>query len=159
MDYKYIVQLLECYWQCETSLEEEDILRAFFSQSEIPAELKQYQPLFTYEQSEKQTDVLGEEFDEKMLSKIDEAEPVKARTITMTHRLMPLFKAAAVVAIILTLGNAMQVPFDNGYPETVARETVGQGVSVALKTDSAVIDSMRQSNLQALPDMRTLTQE
>jgi hypothetical protein len=28
-----------------------------------------------------------------------------------TERLMPLFKAAAVVAIILTLGNAAQVPF------------------------------------------------
>ena len=27
MDYKYIKQLLERYWNCETSLEEEDILR------------------------------------------------------------------------------------------------------------------------------------
>ena len=39
MDYKYIEQLLERYWAAETSLEEEDILRAFFSQKEIPAEL------------------------------------------------------------------------------------------------------------------------
>ena len=30
MDYKYIEQLLERYWNCETSLEEEQILRAFF---------------------------------------------------------------------------------------------------------------------------------
>ena len=39
MDYKYIKQLLERYWNCETSLEEEDILRTFFSQEDIPSEL------------------------------------------------------------------------------------------------------------------------
>ena len=32
MDYKYIEQLLERYWQGETSLQEEAILRSFFSQ-------------------------------------------------------------------------------------------------------------------------------
>ena len=32
MDYKYIEQLLERYWACETTLEEEQILRAFFLQ-------------------------------------------------------------------------------------------------------------------------------
>ena len=30
MDYKYIEQLIERYWECETSQQEEDILRAFF---------------------------------------------------------------------------------------------------------------------------------
>ena len=34
MDYKYIEQLLERYFAAETSLEEEHILRAFFSQKE-----------------------------------------------------------------------------------------------------------------------------
>ena len=31
MDYKYITQLLERYWEGTTSLEEEQILKAFFS--------------------------------------------------------------------------------------------------------------------------------
>ena len=39
MDYKYIEQLLERYWRCETSLQEEEILRLFFSQEEVPADL------------------------------------------------------------------------------------------------------------------------
>ena len=30
MDYKYIEQLIERYWECETSQQEEDILRACF---------------------------------------------------------------------------------------------------------------------------------
>jgi hypothetical protein len=32
MDYKYIEQLMERYWNAETSMEEESILRSFFSQ-------------------------------------------------------------------------------------------------------------------------------
>ena len=35
MDYKYIEQLLERYWQCQTSVEEERILRDFFGQEEF----------------------------------------------------------------------------------------------------------------------------
>ena len=59
MDYKYISQLLDCYWQCETSLEEEEILRAFFSQKDVPVELSKYRALFAYAQNEVKDDVLG----------------------------------------------------------------------------------------------------
>lgn len=153
MDYKYINQLLERYWNAETTLEEEEILRAFFSQVDIPAELEQYRGLFVYEQTEPKMDVLGEDFDERMLAMVDEpATKVKARTITMTQRLMPLFKAAAIVAIILTLGNAMQVPFSQqtDYRGPMATtESNNGGVSVALSTDSLTVDSMQQSVLQA----------
>ena len=113
MDYKYIEQLLERYWRCETSLQEEEILRMFFLQENIPANLQPYRHLFTYEQNEKTVNVLGDDFDQKILGMVEEDEPVKARIITMRQRLMPLFKAAAVVAIILTLGNAVQVAVRN----------------------------------------------
>ena len=108
MDYKYIEQLLERYWNCETTLEEEDILRTFFSQKEVPAHLLRYRSLFTYEQTIKKAK-LSDDFDEKILKLIESEEaPVKARTISFTQRLRPLFKAAAVIAILLTLGNAAQ---------------------------------------------------
>ena len=67
MDYKYIEQLLERYWQCETTLEEEQILRTFFSQENVPACLLPYKDLFTYEQSDVEENVLGDEFDKMML--------------------------------------------------------------------------------------------
>src|SRR5574344_62708 len=114
MDYKYIDQLLERYWQCETSIDEEEILRTFFGQKDVPVHLLPYKDLFCYEQSEKGKEELGDDFDNRILAMIDEPAPVKARRITMTHRLMPLFKAAAVVAIILTLGNAAQRSFTDG---------------------------------------------
>ena len=110
MDYKYIEQLLERYWQGVTTLQEEAILRAFFCQPDIPEHLQKYQPLFALEKEE----VLGDDFDARILEMIGEEEP-KAKIVNLTSRLMPLFKAAAIVAIILTLGNAAQAPWNYGW--------------------------------------------
>jgi hypothetical protein len=113
MDYKYIEQLLERYFQCETTLKEEEILRSFFTQEDVPVWLTKYQTLFTYEAQKEQ--LLDEDFDERILTMIEQGEPVKARVVTLTQRLMPLLKAAAVVAVILTIGNAAQAPWDRGW--------------------------------------------
>ena len=112
MDYKYIEQLLERYWQGETTLQEENILRSFFSQQDIPEHLQKYKALFTYEKEEP----LGDDFDTRILEMIGEGEP-KAKTVTLISRLKPLFKAAAIVAIILTLGNAAQAPWNYGWDD------------------------------------------
>ena len=50
MDSKYIEQLLERYWQCETSLEEEAQLRTFFMEGDVPGHLLRYKDLFVYQQ-------------------------------------------------------------------------------------------------------------
>ena len=152
MDYKYINQLLDRYWKGETSLEEEEILRAFFSQDELPAELKPYQALFSYEMGEAKQEALGDDFDQKMMAMIEDEytkKPHKAKVISLTERLKPLFKAAAVVAIILTLGNAVQVPFqsnDIDSVENVGYIKSGKGVSVAMG-DSASVDSMQRTGI------------
>jgi hypothetical protein len=149
MDYKYITQLLERYWKCETTLEEEEILKAFFCQKDVPADLCKYKDLFAYEQAEHKSDVLGDDFDEKIMSMIQGPAPVKARVITMQQKLRPLFKAAAVVAIMLTLGNAAQVPFNDDANPVENTAGTHKGVSVAL-SDSAAIDTMQQSSINAI---------
>lgn len=152
MDYKYINQLLDRYWKGETSLEEEEILRAFFSQDELPAELKPYQALFSYEMGEAKQEALGDDFDQKMMAMIEDEytkKPNKAKVVSLPERLKPLFKAAAVVAIILTLGNAVQVPFqsnDIDSVENVGYIKSGKGVSVAMG-DSASVDSMQRTGI------------
>ena len=113
MDYKYIEQLLERYWQGETTLQEETILKTFFSQPDIPEDLRKYSALFTYEAEKAES--LGDNFDARMLEMTGEAP--KAKTVTLTSRLMPLFKAAAIVAIVLTLGNAAQAPWNYGWED------------------------------------------
>ena len=89
MDYKYIEQLLDKYWDCETSLEEEQILRCFFRQKEVPAHLSRFQSLFAYQDAARMPK-LGEDFDERVLAEI-ERPVVKAKRLTWRMRMMPLF--------------------------------------------------------------------
>lgn len=112
MDYKYIEQLLERYWQCETSVEEESELRIFFSAGEVPAHLLPYKDLFVYQQAQQEVR-LGDDFDARVLAQV-EVPVVKARRLTLTGRFIPLFKAAAVIALILSLGNVAQHTFFAG---------------------------------------------
>ena len=149
MDYKYIEQLLERYWAAKTTLEEEGILRAFFSQKEIPAELEQYRALFAYEAQETEAHLLGDDFDARMLALIEE-EPqttVKAREIKLKQRLMPLFKAAAVVAIILTIGGAMQRPWDASWNDP----RVEYANSYSIQIDSADVTPIQAENISEIP--------
>lgn len=173
MDYNYINQLLDCYWQGETSLEEEEILRTFFSQDNIPAELRLYKPLFAYQAQERKhgasglqdgasgmvNDVLGDDFDARILRIVEQEESsearVKARVISLPERLKPLFKAAAMVAIILTLGNAMQVPFSQQDTDPISsydgyyKPQLGNGTNVAY-SDSTATDTLQQSMVQSV---------
>ena len=112
MDYKYIEQLLERYWEGESTLQEEAILRAFFNQEDVPACLMKYKSLFD---CGLQKETLGDDFDARILSSIGQEEPKKAKIITIVSRLKPLFKAVAIVAIILTIGNAAQAPWNYGW--------------------------------------------
>ena len=153
MDYKYINQLLERYWKGETSLEEEKILRTFFGQDDVPEDLLEFKDLFVYEQIQEQEEVLGEDFERKLESAIGNDEQAKTRVLSFTAKLKPLFKAAAIVAIVLTLGNAAQVSF-NREPEVIGvqgNQITRIGASVAIN-DSASVDSVRQGKLQATSD-------
>lgn len=117
MDYKYIEQLLARYWECKTTPQEESILKIFFSQKNVPDALNRYKSLFVYEQ--KQSSIhLDDSFDEKILAIVDAKSNVKetdekmkivnVERITLAHRLQPLYRAAASVAIVTLLGGATQ---------------------------------------------------
>jgi hypothetical protein len=112
MDYKYIEQLLERYWEGETTLQEEAILRAFFSQDDVPANLIKYKSLFDCGLQE---ETLSDDFDARILEQI--GSDSSATIVTLASRLKPLFKAAAIVAILLTIGNAAQAPWNYGWDD------------------------------------------
>ena len=123
MDYKYIEQLMERYWRCETTLHEENILRTFFSQEDVPAEFLPYKDLFVYGREQKESDALDDEFDRKVLG-----------------------------MIVLTLGNAIQTaiqPKDAQLQQTEVANTnqTREGLSVA-KADSTHSDSLQSTTSQ-----------
>lgn len=115
MDYKYIEQLLERYWNCETSQEEEEILRSFFAQKDVPVRLLPYRDLFLV-QGESAEEHLDADFDKRILALTedkDKKEPahghrVAAGKVKRIYTLRPFFHAAACVAIVLCLGMAVQ---------------------------------------------------
>lgn len=110
MDYKYIEQLMERYWNCETTLEEEQILRSFFAQAEIPDHLWKYRSLFTYPKEQHQAECLSENFDEKVMAAIH-APVVKAERLTFVSRFSGLWKSAAAVAVLCLLSGLGQQVF------------------------------------------------
>lgn len=107
MDYKYIEQLLERYWECETSLEEEQILKTFFRQQAIPSHLEAYRALFVYQCQAKEEVRLSDDFDQRILAEI-ERPVVKAKRLSLVSRFMPVFKAAAMLILIFTVGGVVK---------------------------------------------------
>ena len=141
MDYKYIEQLLERYWDCETTNEEESILRTFFSQKDVPARLLKYRSLFGYQKQAADDSPLGDEFDKKVLEAIyddieDSPKVVKAKVVSFGSYVKPLFKAAAVVAMVLTIGDAAQ--WSMGYRPQQQEGTPAQQMIAA---DTASVDN------------------
>ena len=153
MDYKYIEQLMERYWNAETTLEEESILRTFFRQENIPAEMEPMRALFADEASHQ---TLDDDFDARMLQMVNEEgapKSIKAREVTLTQRLMPLFRAAAVVAIILTLGNAAQAPWDSAWstPSDYAENLKdADTVAVVIPVQVANVDEVSADSTKVL---------
>ena len=97
--------------------------------------------------------MLGEDFDDRMAELVAEQQPVKARTVSLTQRLMPFFRAAAIVAIILTLGNALQVAFVQEAPSTINMagvEVQKTDVNSVAYSDTVKIDTMQKA-VQAAP--------
>ena len=113
MDYKYIEQILERYWQCETTLHEESILQSFFRQKDVPRHLRPYAHLFR-RQEDLRAQALGKDFDCRLMARLgmqagemaSHATPV--RRISIFRRLRPLYQAAGLVALIITIGTAAQ---------------------------------------------------
>lgn len=149
MDYRYIHQLLERYFRCEATLGEEAVLRAFFAQEAVPADLASLAPLFTAPAEERSRVSLSDEVSQRILDALTGDAPVRARTITLSQRLRPLWRAAASVAVLLTLGMAAEMslePTDAPYPGQVsAGKMVRHGARVAkgdsLKADTTAIPS------------------
>ena len=158
MDYKYIEQLTERYFGGETTLQEEQILKAFYAQEEqeMPEELRCYQPLFA---ALNDNSHVSDAFDERMLALIGENDPkgqkpaigqshssdsmTQTKVVSLSERLRPLFRAAAIVAIVLTLGNAIntaqQPMVDNAQTDEVS---INDGYMQAQRADSIRIDSL-----------------
>ncbi len=123
MDYKYIENLVERYFDCQTNLQEEEILKSFFNQQDIPASLEQYKPLFSTLAQEQSVE-LPADFDAKLMQRLNVADrPVVAKRSSWLGRLnsslVPFYKAVASVALVITVGVAASSYWNSRDPEPV----------------------------------------
>ena len=155
--------MLERYWDCETTNEEESILRTFFSQKDVPARLLKYRSLFEYQKQAASEAPLGDDFDQKVLAAIyedieDSPKVVKAKVVSFGSYLKPLFKAAAVVAMVLTIGDAAQWSMGYTSQEPSAQQmmaadtaTIDNGM-VTAGVDQTIADSVAVKSLKTMSD-------
>lgn len=145
MNYKYIEQLIERYFACETTLQEEQILRSFFAQDDVPNHLIEYADIFRYELAARDNH-LDEEFDAKMLNLIAHEEGLKtSNVVAMRSRFTPLFKAAAIVAMVLTIGGA-------------AEKSIGESPADAVEDVTAINPYIKKDNISAAIKVKDNTQ-
>ena len=99
MDFNKIERLLERYWEGETSLEEEQVLRDFFDHPEVPGKWKSEQVLFQYFTEQRKVD-LDELFDEKVMAQVEEAPDISRGKVRKLF--YDLVRVAAVGLILVT---------------------------------------------------------
>lgn len=78
MEYQRIHHLLDKYWECATSVEEERELRHFFTSGGIPPELLPYKAWFVSHEAESLSP-LGADFDERVLARISREKRARRR--------------------------------------------------------------------------------
>lgn len=101
MDSKQATELLEKYWNCETSLEEEQQLRSYFSGGQIPDSMKDPAELFRFFETER-TRSLGETFDVDLKKQVRK-EQKGAKVISMV-RWVQMARIAAGVLVVVAAG-------------------------------------------------------
>ena len=96
MDSKQLEQLLEKYWNTETSLEEEQQLRDFFRGKNIPEGMKETAELFRYFDHQKKVQLKEPSFDGDVVRKINTARPA-GKTASMYYNYARIAAGVAVV--------------------------------------------------------------
>ena len=114
MDYKSIEQLIERYWRCDTTLEEEKLLRDFFTFEEVPQHLVRYRDLFVYQTIQRDTE-LDEDFDTRIFEAISNPT-VRIKPVLDRKWFVPLLRAVAIVFIVAFIGNVAQDIFQTDHP-------------------------------------------
>ena len=148
MNIQQIEHLLQRYWDCETTVEEERQLRQFFSGEYVPEHLLRFKDLFAYEEFMQQ-DHLDEDFDNRLLHQV-EMPVVKAKSVSIFSRLAPIAKAAAAVAMLLALGNLAERTLLQDYRQMAVNDTIGQQISspsVALGDDAEGVELQTKDSL------------
>lgn len=98
MDINLIKKLLEKYYEGDTTLEEETVLRDYFNNEDVPQELQKYQSQFVFYQQEREIKYQNYDYE---LPKVSEIYHTRRRSYWIT---------AAAAAILLIFSMMLFLP-------------------------------------------------
>ena len=99
MDSNKIEALLARYWECETSLEEENQLREYFNQVDIPAQFKEAAVLFAYFSEQRNKQVKDPTFEKTVVEVIEATTPKKSKVVRMLYNVSKIAAGLLVVVV------------------------------------------------------------
>jgi hypothetical protein len=111
MDSNEIKTLLEKYWNCETSLEEEKTLRTYF-RGEVPQAMSETAELFRYFEQQQKVTVSGKDFDAEVKRKIKDHSPA-GKSVKMYFNYA---RIAAGVLVMVAAGYFVRLEVRKAYP-------------------------------------------
>lgn len=133
--------LLQKYWRCETTLEEEHLLKAYFSDTQsLPIDMHNEAQLFQ-EIHQQQSMTLREDFDKKLQAAIAQQE--KEKNYIVIKLFAPIVRRVAIVALIIGLGIGAYLIYDSGNQEHFA-ETYNDP-NAAIKHATFALDKLSQA--------------
>jgi hypothetical protein len=114
MDSKQIEQLLEKYWNCETSLEEEQQLREHF-RGEVPDSMNEVADLFRYFDVQQKQQVEHSDFDAVVKSQIKQHRP-EGKVIKLFYN---YGRIAAGIAVVVAATYFVRQEVRKAYPSEI----------------------------------------
>lgn len=159
MDSRQVEALIEKYWICETSIEEEKTLKAFFEGDNVPENLQQYTPYFRVLKAK-----AGIQAPEKInthIAGLQQEGATRVKPSPVVRFLYPAFKVAAVALILLAVGLGIDTRYQNeevlfkAYSESLtdpeqAMEEVHEAfskISISLAKAQSLLTETKDSTL------------
>ncbi len=139
-------ELLEKYWNCETSPEEEQILQEWFAGNDVPEDLQKYSKNFlalnNFQKIEAPTSV-----SRKVLGHLP------------SIKFYPVFKIAASILIIISAGTGVYTHYQQeAFLKEVFSETYSDPQD-AIKETQAVLDKVSSTLLKAKDSIEVLQED
>lgn len=164
MDSEKIDKLLEKYWNCETSLEEERQLQAYFRQSSVTESLQETANLFRYFEEQRKQNITDISFDKNVGMKILMPKRRMASVLFNSMR----FAAGIVVLVVAVWLVRMEVREDSPAEMTdtyddprMAFEETKKALMMISKSFSTAEEQAKKINLfnEAQEDLKKEKQE
>jgi hypothetical protein len=146
MNTKGIEDLLDKFYEGNTTLQEEHILRDFFRNPDVPGHLKSHQKMFSFFLDEQQPQIDDPAFEQKLTALLTD-QPVKILPISSkANRNNFIFITSIAATILLLIGLFVTYNQDVFKKEKAMHATANQELAFAEASEALLIVS---SNLNA----------